>query len=102
MLQEISKDEWGLNALDSQMVLVYTNMCGTCERAKVMLNVVSETIKDVQFVQINANLNPSIISDYNITSIPCFLMFKEGKLVDQFYAFHSVTYLFNKIKGFTE
>lgn len=79
------------------VVLGYTSLCGTCERAKRMLMVVSESLKDVKFVQINLNLAAKLIADYQIQSVPCFLVFKQEQLVDQFYAFHSVPYLFERI-----
>lgn len=84
---------------DKVVVLVYTSMCGTCESAKRMMHVVSESLKEIGFYQININLNPELIKRYDISSVPCFLLFKKGILVDQFYAFHSVTYLFEKINS---
>jgi thiol-disulfide isomerase/thioredoxin len=99
MLLEVSfKDlQSKLESLDSTMVLVYTSMCGTCENAKVMFNIVSEAAPHIKCLMINANLNKEIIALYDITSIPCFLFFKKQILIDQFYAFHSATFLFNKV-----
>jgi thiol-disulfide isomerase/thioredoxin len=100
MLEEANKENL-LEYIDSNKnicVLVYTSLCGTCESAKVMLNIISETIKDVLYYKVNVNFNTTIIKDYNISSIPCFLIYKEGELIDQFYAFHSVTFLYDKIK----
>lgn len=85
---------------DLSVTLVYTSMCGTCEMAKRMLSVISESMKDIAFYQMNANLYPDVINAYDISSVPCFLIFKRGVLVDQFYAFHSVSFLYERINGF--
>lgn len=94
MLKEISNlpQEKSLS-----VVLIYTTMCGTCEMAKRMLTVVSETIKDVQFYQLNGNIYSELLKPLDITSIPCFLILKNGEIIEQFYAFHSVPFLFEKI-----
>jgi thioredoxin 1 len=103
MLSDVNLKE--LNSLLDQssvsIVLIYTTMCGTCESAKTMLNVVSEAIKEPTYLKINVNLNQDLIKRYDISSVPCFLVFKKNLLIDQFYAFHSVTYLFNKIKPYS-
>ncbi|QVK17334.1 thioredoxin family protein [Mycoplasmatota bacterium] len=97
-MNDITQDDLNqaLKRHDNCVVLVYTNMCGTCESAKIMLDIVSKTMKHLLIYQLNVNHYPNIIEDYHITSIPCFLLFKEGKLVEQFYAFHSVTFLYQK------
>ena|SRR5690554_2197833 len=81
------------------VVLGYTNMCGTCESAKKMLAIVSELMKDVTFYKVNLNYFPTIAKTYDVKSNPCFMVFKHGVLTDLFYAFHSVTYLYEKING---
>src|SRR5690554_3865472 len=58
------------------LVLLYTSFCGTCEMAKRMLAVLSQTVKDVAFYQMNANLHPAVLKQYDVRSIPCFLIFK--------------------------
>lgn len=84
---------------ESLFVLAYTSMCGTCESANRMLEVVSYTIPDIKYLKINITINKKVIDDYNISSIPCFLLFKNGKLKETFYAFYSVIYLLEKAKS---
>jgi thioredoxin 1 len=100
MLRDINIQELeGLSKADKPVIiLAYTTMCGTCESAKRMLSIVSEMRKDLSFFQINVNLSPQVIREYDLTSVPGFLVFKNGIVIDQFYAFHSVTYLFEKFK----
>lgn len=98
-MNEITRDELNqaIKNHSNCVVLVYTKMCGTCETAKIMLNIVSKTLPQLSMYQLNVNHYPKLIEDYQIMSNPCFLLYKQGKLVDQFYAFHSVTYLYQKI-----
>ncbi len=101
-MNEINRDELKQlrNDRSQLIVLVYTNMCGTCKNAILMLNIVSKTLNTFSYYQINANLHQKIIEDYQITGIPCFLVFKNGQLIEKFYAFHSVTFLFQKLQGY--
>ncbi len=100
MIKEISYEILNKNitAAFNGVVLVYTNMCGTCESAKTMLNVVSQTGVDIEFYKINTNLHAKIIQEYNVKVIPCFLLFSQNILVEQFYAFYSVTNLYQKAR----
>jgi thioredoxin-like negative regulator of GroEL len=100
MLQDINLDELEelVKSDKPTIVLAYTTMCGTCESAKRMLSIVSETKKDLSFCQINVNLHPKMIRQYDLTSVPGFLVYQNGVVIDQFYAFHSVTYLFERFK----
>lgn len=82
------------------LTLIYTSFCGTCEMAKRMLSVISQSMTDISFYQLNANLHPHVLKTYSISSIPCFLVYKEGQLIDQFYAFHSVSFLYDKLRGY--
>lgn len=83
------------------LVLLYTSFCGTCEMAKRMLAVLSQTVKDVAFYQMNANLHPAVLKQYDVRSIPCFLIFKNGRWIDQFYAFYSVSFLYDKLQAYS-
>lgn len=97
------KETKNLHPSDSlAVVLVYTSLCGTCEMAKRMLHIISESIKGVAFYQLNANFYPEDVNLYQITSVPCFMIFHQGELVDQFYAFHSVSFLYERINGMVE
>lgn len=100
MIKELKTDQFEqIMGKEVRVVLCYTSLCGTCEQAKHMLSVVSQVLKSIHFYQINVNLFPKVAYDYQLTSIPCFLIFKQGQLLDQFYAFHSVAYLYEKIKN---
>ncbi|ERJ13007.1 thioredoxin family protein [Haloplasma contractile] len=99
MINDVSYDEFIQSIRNNQYVVMlgYANMCGTCEVAKKMLEVLSVNMSDITFNKINVNLNQLLIKEHDISSVPCFMLFKNGELFDTFYAFNSITFLYNRI-----
>ncbi|CAM4405339.1 thioredoxin [Bacillus manliponensis] len=83
---------------DKTILYVYTPMCGTCQVAKKMLTVVEAALSHVEVGMLDLNYAPHFARDYEIESVPCLLIFEQGKLVKKIYAFHSVEYLYNELK----
>lgn len=77
---------------DSYIIFGYATMCKTCEISESMLKVVSE-MKQISYERINLNYHKDLIDKYHIRSAPALLLFKNGQLVKELYAFHSVPYL---------
>lgn len=77
----------------------YVSACGTCKMSEYMLDVVAQTI-DFECEKINLNLNKGVVDHYQITSTPVFLLLEHGRVIDQFYAAHSVVHLHEKIQRF--
>ena len=53
--------------------------CGPCRMLAPVLERVSEKKEEVKFASLNIDENESIASKYNIYSIPCLIMFDNGK-----------------------
>jgi thioredoxin-like negative regulator of GroEL len=81
-------------------VYLYTPMCGTCQLASRMLDVVKELFPSVTFCKTDINYMPERAALWNIESVPCLLIFCNGKLEKKIYAFQSVPYLYETIKSF--
>jgi thioredoxin-like negative regulator of GroEL len=77
---------------------LYTPMCGTCQLAKRMLEVVEELFPFLPFYQTDINYMPERAAAWKIESVPCLLLFQGGNIVKKWYAFHSVPYLYETIK----
>lgn len=77
---------------------VYTPMCGTCQVASKMLTVSLELLPQLLVGKMNLNFFPNIAKHYEIESVPCLLMFKEGQLRDKMYAFQSVPYVYSVLQ----
>ena len=77
---------------------LYTPMCGTCQLASKMLDVVEKLFQNLEIGKANLNYFPQLAIEYQIESVPCLLIFENGNVIDKIYAFHSVTYLYEKLK----
>lgn len=62
----------------------YADWCGPCKMTTPIVEELADEIKDVKFVKINVDENPDLATEYNVFSIPTFLIFKDGKVVHQF------------------
>ncbi|PLS18064.1 thiol reductase thioredoxin [Bacillus sp. M6-12] len=80
-------------------LFLYTPMCGTCQVATKMLSVTLEAQPGIRCGKMNLNYMKHIASQYEIESVPCLLIFKNGQLEKKIYAFQSVPYLFDELKG---
>ncbi|MBN6889117.1 thioredoxin [Cytobacillus horneckiae] len=82
----------------SALFYLYTPMCGTCQVASKMLAVAEELLPDVTMGKADLNFLPEVAENFEIESVPCLIMLKEGMPIEKIYAFQSVPYLLDKIK----
>ncbi len=101
-MNEIKPEQWSqyLKTDGVQFIYFYTPMCGTCQLASKMLEVVNETILTFHFNKCNLNYFPAVASEYEIESVPCLTIFQDGKIVEKIYAFKSVTYIYNIVNNY--
>lgn len=78
---------------------LYTPMCGTCQIASKMLDVVEELLPDMPIGKANLNYVQEIAELYKVESVPCLLVTRNGELKEKIYAFRSVPYLYGKLKS---
>ncbi len=85
---DVNKDNFQAEVLQSELpVLVdfWATWCGPC---KMMGPIVEEVGKDmdgkVKVVKINVDEAQGLAQEYNILSIPTFMIFKGGQVIDQF------------------
>jgi thioredoxin-like negative regulator of GroEL len=97
-------DDWNLDEISSfsnnhssGLIYFYTPLCGTCQVASKMLQII-ENMVDVEIAKMNLNYYPELAEKFQIESVPCLLFIKDGELVEMIYAFHSVPFLYEKIK----
>lgn len=81
------------------LLYLYTPLCGTCQLAGKMLSVVTELLPHIEMGKADLNYLPYFAELWEIESVPCLIVFKDGQLVEKIYAFHSVPYLAEKIKN---
>lgn len=86
-----------LNDERSGVLYFFTPMCGTCQLAGRMLEVVEQLFQEVPFYKADLNYMPEVAEQFEIESVPCMLVIKEGIVFEKIYAFQSVPYLHSVI-----
>ena len=84
---QVSQDKFKEEVLDQKtpvFVDFYADWCGPCKVTSPLIDEISEENKDMKFVKIDVDQNADLASQYSIFSIPTFIIFKEGKVVNQF------------------
>ena len=84
---QINQSEFQKEVLEhSGIVLVdfFATWCGPCRMTAPIIDELSQEKKEIKFVKIDVDQNSNLASQYNIFSIPTFIIFKEGKVVAQF------------------
>lgn len=102
-MNEWTREQWEQYKNDAQLSLfyIYTPMCGTCQVASKMMQVIKEIIPN-PIGQANINFVNNLAQDYEIESVPCLLIAKQGIVYRKIYAFQSVPYLLEVIKSIDE
>ena len=79
---EINKDNFEKEVLKSDKpVLVDFNAewCGPCRMLKPSIEELAEERSEYKFASININNEEELATEYNVSSIPCLVIFKDGK-----------------------
>ncbi|MFJ7827524.1 thioredoxin family protein [Psychrobacillus sp. NPDC096623] len=102
-MNEWTLDQWNRNKNSGQltMLYIYTPLCGTCQVASKMMQVVQE-MKPFSIGQANINYLGNFAADYQIESVPCLLIAKGGTVYKKIYAFQSVPFILDAIKNIDE
>ena len=61
----------------------FAEWCMPCLMVSPIIEELAEEMKEVKFVKINSDDNQDLSKEYNIFSIPCLIIFKDGKEVDR-------------------
>lgn len=76
----------------------YTPMCGTCEVASKMLNILKISFPSLKVGKMDINYVQELAFEYKIESVPCLIVAKQGEMTEKVYAFESVTKLYELLK----
>ena len=78
---EVNKDNFENEVLKSEKrVLVDFNAewCGPCKMMKPVLEELSQTNNDIKIVSVNVDNEDELSQNYNVSSIPCLVLFENG------------------------
>ena len=86
MLMDVNKNNFEEEVLNSKgLVLCDFNAewCGPCRMLKPVIEEVSKVKKNSKFVSINIDDEEDLAREYGVSSIPCLVLFKDGKEVNR-------------------
>ena len=79
---DVNKDNFEKEVLNSdKKVLVDFNAdwCGPCKMIKPMIEEIAESDDEIKVVSINIDDEDELSEKYNVSSIPCLIIFDKGK-----------------------
>ena len=78
----------------------FADWCMPCLMMSPIIEDLADKIKEVKFVKIDVDDNQRLSDKYEIRSIPCFIIFKNGKEVDRIIGSRDIEEIENKLKNF--
>ncbi len=84
---QITQKEFQKEVLEYKgLILVdfFAAWCGPCKMTSPIIDQLAEEKKEVKFVKIDVDQNGDLASQYNVFSIPTFVVFKDGQVASQF------------------
>ena len=84
---DFTKDNFDAEVLQSStpvFVDFWAPWCGPCKLMSPIVDELASEVDGVKIGKVNVDNNQEIAQRYNILSIPTFIIFKNGQVVDQF------------------
>ncbi|WP_171681903.1 thioredoxin family protein [Paenibacillus planticolens] len=78
-------------------VFLFTPFCGTCKVTERMLDVIMTMQPNLPLYKSNINFLPQISREWQITSVPCIVIFEPGKERQLLYRMQSVDELYRNL-----
>lgn len=73
--------------------------CGPCKQAKPIFKQLSESISDVQFEVVDIDEDRAMAQDYNVTSVPTFMVIENDEEVSRLVGAQNVVKIKDIIRG---
>ena len=87
VVAHLDKNNFETEVLKNKGVVLvdfYATWCGPCKMTGPIIDQLAEEVKTVKFVKVDVDQNQELSSQYQVFSIPTFLIFKDGQVVSQF------------------
>ena len=99
-MEQWNRDQWQqqINEQQQTAFFIYTPMCGTCDVAKKILDVIENLLPDLPLGMANISYLGDLAQDLQIESVPCLIITENGEIKEKIYAFKSVPFLYEILK----
>lgn len=96
MAQKIYQEEFVEKVLNSKkpvLVDFFADWCGPCKMLAPVLDVLERENEDYDIYKINVDENQDLAAEYEVSSIPNIVIFKNGEVVDRSMGFKTADQL---------
>lgn len=80
-VKEVTGASFETEVINSQIPVVadfYADWCGPCKMLRPILDEIAEEREDIKVVSINIDNERELADEFDISSIPCVILFKDG------------------------
>lgn len=101
MIRVLNNENFKSQIESSDKVVIvdfFATWCGPCKMLTPVFEELSNSMTDVDFVKIDIDQSLRIAQEYNVTSVPTMMIFKNGKPVDTIIGFVPKQNIENKLR----
>lgn len=101
MIKQINEKAFNELVLGKEGLFVvdfFATWCGPCRMLAPVMDNAANELTDVTFFKVDVDENELLAGKYNISSIPCLILFKDGKAVDRLLGYRPLNDIINWIK----
>ncbi|MBD3262859.1 thiol reductase thioredoxin [Candidatus Woesearchaeota archaeon] len=81
------------------LVDFWSPVCSPCQKMSLILDNVSQEVKEVKFGKVNILEEPEIARNYKIPATPTIIIFKDGEVIERAAGLRSEQVIINKLNS---